>query len=126
MIRQADTQTMAIDFTAAMDRRDVGIERAVTHANNTESEWSGQALGLLAAFAVEVGRPFLIEEVRPWAEAKGLPPPPDGRAWGAVTRRAAAKKRIQKVGAAAAASSNCSLKVLWQLPPLSTYGDRNE
>jgi hypothetical protein len=114
---------MGFDFTAALEKRDQGVERSVDHANRVESEWSGQALGHLVAFALETKRPFLIEEVRPWAEARGLPPPPDGRAWGAVTRRAAAKKRIQKVGAAAAASSNCSLKVLWQLPPLTTHGE---
>jgi hypothetical protein len=106
---------LAIDFSKAMEARDLGIERAVDHANREESEWSGQALGLLVAFATDCGRPFLIEEARQYAESKKLPPPPDARAWGAVTRRAAAKKRIRKVGFRAAASSNCSPKVLWEI-----------
>lgn len=106
---------LPLDLTAAMDRAEVGMQRAVDHANRVESEWSGQALGLLVAFAKQHGGPFLIEEARQWAESNGLPPPPDARSWGAVTRRAKAKKRIEKTGgASAAASSNCSLKPLWR------------
>jgi hypothetical protein len=104
---------LAIDFDAAVLRREQGMQSASDHANEVESEWTGQALALLVAFALDVGRPFLVEEARAYAQNKGLPPPPDARAWGTVTRRAVAKKRIEKAGAAAAASSNCSLKVLW-------------
>lgn len=123
-VRPGDTRTRAIDFTDAMDRRDLGVQRAVDHANREESEWSGQALGMLTAFAAEATGPFLIEEVRPWAEARGLPPPPDTRAWGGVTRRAAAKKRIVKAGYGSAASSNCSPKVLWRKPDPTGETDR--
>lgn len=105
---------LAIDFTPALERAELGIQRSVDHANRVESEWSGQALGLLVAFARQRGQPFLIEEARRWAESNGLREPPDARSWGAVTRRASAKKRIEKVGAAPAASSNCSLKPLWR------------
>jgi len=109
------TSQLAIDFEAAMAARELGIERSADHANRVESEWTGQALGLLIAFAKQIGRPFLIEEARTYAEANGLLPPPDARSWGAVTRRAAAKKRIEKTGGAgAAASSHCSLKPLWR------------
>ena len=105
---------LAIDFTPALERAQLGMERAVNHANRVESEWSGQALGLLVAFARQHAEPFLIEEARRWAEANGLPPPPDARSWGTVTKRASIKKRIEKAGAAPAASSNCSLKPLWR------------
>jgi len=109
------SQQLPIDFTAAMEARDLGIQRAADHANAVESEWTGQALGLLVAFAKDVGRAFLIEEARLYAEANGLPPPPDARAWGSVTRRASAKKRIEKTGGVgAAASSHCSPKPLWR------------
>lgn len=115
-IRARDTRTLAIDFTAAQDRRTVGIERAVNHANRVESEWSGQAMGHLTIYARQIGRPFLIEEARAFAESHGLPLPPDARAWGAVAQRAARKKHIEKAGFGAAASSNCSPKVLWRAP----------
>lgn len=115
---------LAIDFDAARERAERGMQAAVDHANAVESEWSGQALGLLVAFARQVGRPFLIEEARKWAEDNGLPPPPDARSWGAVTRRAKAKRRIEKTsGAAAAASSNCSLKPLWRACAPAPKGD---
>lgn len=114
MIRAHDTSTIPLDFTAATQARDLGIQRSAEHANAVESEWTGQALGMLTAFARQAGAPFLIEEVRAWAEKQGLPPPPDARSWGAVARRAAAKKRIAKVGFAPAASSNCSPKVQWR------------
>lgn len=105
---------ISIDFDAAMEARDLGVQRAVDHANREESEWSGQALGLLIAFAKERGGAFLVEEARAYAEAHGLPHPPDARSWGAVIRRAAAKRRVRKVGFGAAASSNCSPKVKWE------------
>lgn len=111
---RANPGQAVIDFEAAMAARDVGIERAVAHADAVESQWSGMALGMLVAFVNEAAGPFLIEEARAWAEAHELPPPPDARSWGAVTRRAAAKRLIRKVGFRAAASSNCSPKVLWE------------
>lgn len=117
---------IAIDFDAALAARDLGMQRSVDRANKAESEWSGQALGLLTAYAARrFPEPFLIEQARAWAESVGLPPPPDARAWGAVTKRASVKHRIEKAGAGAAASSNCSLKPLWRhvAPPTTTQGD---
>lgn len=69
--------------------RDEGMTRAVDRANRVEPEWSGQALGYLRHYASEHAGAFLIEDVRAWAEERGLPAPPDARSWGAVTRRAA-------------------------------------
>lgn len=114
MIRAHDDRTTPIDFDAAAAARDAGIARAAAHANRVESEWTGQALGMLTAYAHQADGPFLIEQARAWAEEKGLPPPPDKRSWGAVARQAAAKNRIRKAGYAPAASSNCSPKVQWQ------------
>ena len=47
------------------------------------------------------------------AEAWGLSPPPDGRAWGHVMARARSRGLIVAVGYGPAASSNGSPKVLW-------------
>lgn len=109
MNRQAE-----IDFTAAQEARDTGIERAGANADRNESGWRYQAMALLVAFAADVRRPFLVEEARAWSESRGLPAPPDGRAWGSVVRLAKSKRRIEKTGFAPAASSNCSPKCLWQ------------
>ena len=106
------TQT-SIDFTAARDARETGIERSGEHADREESGWRYQALALLVAFASEARRPFLIEEARAYAQAHGLPDPPTAKAWGAVARLAASKCRIEKAGYGPAASSNCSPKCLW-------------
>lgn len=110
------TSQTTIDFTAAQERAVVGIERSAKHANRVESEWTGQALGLLRRFIQERRRePFLMEAARQWAETQGgLPHPPDARAWGAVTRAAAHRQLIEKCGAAPASSSNGSPKHLWR------------
>lgn len=106
------TQT-ALDFTAAQEARDAGIEMSGEHADRTESGWRYQALALLTAFASEHPGAFLIESAREYAQAHGLPSPPDGRAWGSVVRLAVSKRRIRKAGYGPAASSNCSPKCLW-------------
>lgn len=98
----------------AMERKEAGMQQAADHANAVESEWTGQALGFLTLFAAEASAPFLIEEVRPWAEARGCPKPPSTKAWGPVAKRAEAKGRICKAGARPANSSNRSLKHLWR------------
>lgn len=110
---------LPIDFVKAAEearaRRDAGMQQAASHANEVETEWTGQALGLLIAFAKTVGRPFLVEEAREWAEQHGCPRPPTARAWGPVVKTAERKGRIAKTGAAPANSSNRSLKHLWRL-----------
>lgn len=106
---------LPLDHDAAWTRAEQGMEAAAGHADRVLKHWRHQALGALTIFANLHGKPFLIEEARRCAEANGLPPPPDARAWGSVTQAAARGPcpRIRKVGAAPAASSNLSLKVQW-------------
>jgi len=111
-------QQREIDIHKSLERRDQGMASSAEHANAEESEWTGQALGFLTMYAGQhKGAGFLIEEARTWAEARGLPEPPDARAWGAVTKRAQAKGRIEKAGSACAASSNMALKTTWRAGP---------
>jgi hypothetical protein len=99
-------------FGAAERRRDLGIERAVDHADRVRAEWSERAVELLRSWAL--GRPpFLAEQFRETA-AKIVGHPPDARAWGAVVRAAAAEGYIRRVGYAPALSSNLSPKCLWE------------
>lgn len=104
-----------LDFTRAMERADLAIERGRVKANKVCPEWTGQALAHVIAFAIENHhRAFLIEEVRPYAHKKGLPLPTDNRHWGAVTRAAGASRRLMKVGTGKAATSHGSEKHLWK------------
>ena len=89
-------QQIELPLSAAMERAETGMQRAVDHANRVESEWSGQALGLLVAFAKQSGRPFLIEEARAYAEQNGLPLPPDARSWGAVMDFVAVSRHLRR------------------------------
>jgi len=95
-----------------------GMTRAIDHANRKSPDWEASAFHFLMHYARLPrlrGQPFLIEDAREWAYEQGLERPPDGRAWGAVTRYAAAERHLVRVGFANARSSNNSPKVLWAL-----------
>jgi hypothetical protein len=109
----AMTAQRPIDFTAATDPRDLGMQRAVDHANRVESEWSGQALGLFIAYAEQIGKPFLTEDARTWAYAHGLPSAPTDKAWGVIPKRAEAKGRVVRAGSAYSKVNRC-LKPTWR------------
>ena len=93
-----------------------GMARAADHADRETPSWSDRALGCLVMWArSNPGSLWLIEDVRAYAEeAEGLPPAPDGRAWGAVAVRARRLGVIVPAGYASARSSNNSPKVLWR------------
>lgn len=93
-----------------------GMARAADHADRETPTWSDRALGCLVMWArSNPGSLWLIEDVRAYAEeAEGLPPAPDGRAWGAVAVRARRLGVIVPAGYASARSSNNSPKVLWR------------
>lgn len=103
-----------MDFETARRRRDSGMARAADHANAETPGWTEAAFEFLEACAKVRAAPFLAEEVIEMAKAAHLAPPPDGRAWGGVFRRAARSGVIAKAGFAPAKTSNCSPKVLWQ------------
>ena len=99
---------LAMDVVRA--RRDKGIDRAGEHAGDV---WKRRARGYLLEFLATNPGPFLGEQLRWFAEDRGLPYPPDGRAWGGILKSAAHDKLIRKVGYAPAKSSNLSPKVQW-------------
>lgn len=101
-------EQLSIDYARA--RRDDGIQRAGDHAGN---EWKDRARGYVLEFLAGNPEPFLAEDLREFAEVRGLFAPPDGRAWGAVIQSAARDGLIRKVGYAPAKSSNLSPKVQW-------------
>lgn len=97
-------------------RRDTGMALAEDKANRDAPFWSDRALLALEKYCLaHPGQKFLGEDVREWAERKRMVAAPEnGRAWGAVFRKAAGMKIIRKVGYAPAKSSNLSPKCLWR------------
>ena len=98
----------------ARKRRDRGLERALTHAENIALGWNIAADAALAKYLETIGAgTFLAEQFVAWAR-RVVGSPPDPRAWGGPIQRAARAGRIVRVGYAPAASSNCSPKALWR------------
>lgn len=102
-----------IEDVIAANRRDVGMARAIDHADREQPGWKDDALEFLEDFARRNSKPFLAEDVVSQWRLLGNPSPPDGRAWGGVIRSAASQGTICKVGYAPANTSNRSPKCLW-------------
>lgn len=79
-----------------------GIAGAATAAAHAGDEWTAEAHALALVFLTEVApmfpRAFQTCHVRAFAEARGLRPAPDARAWGHIARRLKREKRIVSVG----------------------------
>lgn len=93
-----------------------GMTRAVEHADAVTPDWSSAALDALRAYVAAYGAPFTAEMARTFCHAHyGLPTPPDGRAWGAVFKRAAARKIIRSTGTyAPRACGNMTPTIVWE------------
>lgn len=85
-----------LDYAEGCRRRDDGIKRAVTNAENNTPGWKDFALRYI--IDLPPGSEFLAEDVRAIAHADGLPEPPDGRAWGGVIRKARGMGLIEHRG----------------------------
>jgi hypothetical protein len=81
----------------ARELRDEGMKRAVDHAERETPGWQDQAIGHVRVFA-GLEHEFMCEEARRFAESRGIAPPPDKRAWGAVMMKCAKLGLIEKVG----------------------------
>lgn len=83
---------------------DEGIARAESSADAAAAKggqeaWTERAHRELEAFcACHRGQLFAIEDVRLWAEARGLPTPPEPRAWGGTARWGKHRKLIEPAG----------------------------
>lgn len=99
----------------AIRRRDRGIERALTHAEQERRNWLNLGLQAMNRFlGVRGNLPFLAEAFRVYAKQNHVPDPPDARAWGGVMTAAKREKLIESCGAERALTSNLSYKVLWK------------
>ena len=82
----------------AQDLADLGMTRALDHANDKAPGWSDRAFGFVYAFALQTHE-FLGEDVRIWAHNQmGLDLPPKACAWGAVMMRASRESIIENAG----------------------------
>jgi hypothetical protein len=85
--------------SAAWAGAEDGAQRAADHAEDENPGWQDAALDYVLKVArLRPDAPFMIEDVREFAEAQGLPPPPDARAWGAVALKAKRAKIIVRDG----------------------------
>lgn len=116
LIPLAPRKRIRMDHARA--RADFGIERSATSAENATPGWCEMACEELRRFAAGQGGMFTVELAR-MAIEKRLPPPPDLRAWGVVTRMASARGYIERVRGMSfpAASSNGSDKPCYRKGP---------
>lgn len=97
-----------------------GEQGALFAAMNADKKvsgsWTQRAAELFVDYARDVakGQPFLTEDARAWAEQSGLPPPPDGRAWGFIAKAMRENGHVIFSGYAPAKTSNGSPKCLWR------------
>lgn len=77
-----------MDLLSGKDLRELGIYRAVSHANVAHDGWSDKAYKVLKDFIrFADGHPFMCEDVREYASSF-IPEPPHKRAWGSIFVRA--------------------------------------
>lgn len=97
--------------------RDEGIAIAEAHAAAFVPEWASLAAGYLSAAIHSAAlERFQTTDFRKWAEARGLPKPPDPRAYGGVMKRAAHAGIIVADGYAPKGDSqaHCCPAVIWR------------
>lgn len=103
----------------AWERGEAGAARAADHAERVEPGWGDAALDALVRFAVRAnGEPFMVEDVREYAEERcDVPAPPKNCAWGAVVLRAKREGYVVRAGASMTrrGPAHAKLGALWRL-----------
>lgn len=96
------TERAASPKSGAADGRLIGhaaAEVAADHADAVVHAWREAALSAANRFLASRAAPFVTSELVEFAEGKGVPPPPDRRAWGAIVLALARAGAIVKTGA---------------------------
>lgn len=104
-----------LDAIEAAKRGQRGMTRAVDHADRIDPGWSELAFDALQNYASATSE-FTAEEARQGIHDAGLALPTDGRAWGAVFKRAAARGLIRKGGYAPRRCGNMTPTIIWRAP----------
>ena len=95
--------------------RDVGIQRAMQHAENKIDNWTAQAYQFLLSY-MQANKEFMCEDVR--EAAKGIVEnPPHNRAWGGIFVKAAKLHIIKRKGfkSVTNAKAHCTPATLWEV-----------
>lgn len=82
------TQISILDIIEGEALKQAGMNQAIQHANEVVESWSDKACRAAELFLSDKpsGFTFMIEDIRYWAEEKGLiEPPPSARAYCAVS-----------------------------------------
>ena len=107
----------ALDFSRKL--RDAGASQAL---NNAGKEWHDRATQLALEFFASAGYSgALFEDVREYAQRKGLALPPSPNAWGAVCLAMSKRNLITKTGqlrASRATKSHSRAQPVWRLASL--------
>lgn len=89
---------MSYQLSLLEQLKEAGIKQALDHADAEEPGWSDKAYDHLISYINKVDEPFQTEQVRAFAEDRGLPKPPDNRAWGGVIQKAVKRNIIKGIG----------------------------
>lgn len=93
--------------------RNVGMAKALTHAERMSAGWSDAAYLFLRRFARE-HRQFISEDVSDESKRWGLTQPPTLRAWGPIYKRAAKQGVITIDGAGRSRLRHASICPRWK------------
>lgn len=91
---------LTLDIDKAIQERDKGIEKAVSHANEVIPDWAEKAYKMFKEWLQgwPSGFRFQVETFRVAAYARGLEKPPSDRTFSVVVRRGKKDNLIRKAG----------------------------
>lgn len=92
----------------ADELKELGITRAIEHADRVVESWSENAYRLFTDFCKTVTE-LKTEDARIYAESQGIEEPPTKRAWGAITLKAARAGVIIKKGVVYSTNPKCHM-----------------
>ena len=103
-------------MSLAWDLAVEGMTAAAANAERDTEGWNQMAVESFVRYVMDVKHPFMTEDVRCFAEALGMPEPPDKRAWGAIAMKAKRAGLIVSLGYAPQQSVNAhkAPKTLWK------------
>lgn len=103
------------DLFTASELKNAGIQLAIQNAELKHTGWADEALNHLTDFIRTRRTPFMCEEVREYAEKRGLPKAPSNRAWGSIVQTAKKRQLINRVGTSIVSNkkAHCCFATLW-------------